>query len=68
MGTAHMEQELQSTVIKIAKKTGDVLAKKTGVDSSMIESDVKEYMATVLRFTSLEFRENLTRKQDNGGS
>jgi len=63
-----MEQELQSTVIKIAKKHSDVLAKKTGVDSSMIESDVKEYMATVLRFTSLEFRENLTRKQDNGGS
>lgn len=63
-----MEQELQSTVIKIAKKHSGVLAKKTGVDSSMIESDVKEYMATVLRFTSLEFRENLTRKQDNGGS
>jgi flagellar biosynthesis/type III secretory pathway protein FliH len=63
-----MEQELQSTVIKIAKKHSDVLAEKTGVDSSMIESDVKEDMAMVLRFTSLEFRENSTRKQDNGGS
>lgn len=32
-----MEQELQSTVIKIAKKHSDVLAEETGVDSSMIE-------------------------------
>jgi flagellar biosynthesis/type III secretory pathway protein FliH len=48
MGSAHMEQELQSTVIKIAKKHSDILAEKTGVDSSMIESDVKEDMAMVL--------------------
>jgi hypothetical protein len=48
MGSAHTEQELQSTVIKIAKKHSDVLAEKTGVESSMIESDVKEYMTMVL--------------------
>lgn len=61
-----MEQELQSTVIKIAKKHSNILAEKTGVDSSIIESDFKEAM--VLRFTSLEFRENSTRKQNIGGS
>jgi hypothetical protein len=43
-----MEQELQSTVIKNAKKHSDVLAEKTRVESSMIESDVKEYVAMVL--------------------
>lgn len=48
MGSAHMEQELQSTVIKIAKKHSDVLTEKTGVDASMTESDIKEYMAMVL--------------------
>lgn len=48
MGTAHMEQELQSRVIKMAKKHSDILAEKTGVESSMTESDVKEYMAMVL--------------------
>jgi hypothetical protein len=48
MGSAHMEQELQSTVIKIAKKNSDVLTEKTGVKSSMTESDIKEYMAMVM--------------------
>ena len=48
MGSAYMEQELQSTVIKIAKKNSDVLTEKTGVESSMTESDIKEYMAMVM--------------------
>ena len=48
VGSAHMEQELQSTVMKIAKKHSDVLTKKTGVESSMTESDIKEYMTMVL--------------------
>jgi hypothetical protein len=48
MGSAHMEQELQSTVMKIAKKHSDVLTEKTGVESSMTENDIKEYMAMVL--------------------
>jgi hypothetical protein len=48
MGSAHMEQELQSTVMKIAKKNSDVLTEKTGVESSMTESDIKEYMTMVM--------------------
>ena len=48
MGSAHMEQELQSTVMKIAKKRADVLTEKTGVESSMTDSDIKEYMAMVM--------------------
>ena len=48
MGSAHMEQELQSTVMEIAKKHSDVLTEKTGVESSMTESDIKEYMAMVM--------------------
>jgi hypothetical protein len=48
VGSAHMEQELQSTVMKIAKKHSDVLTEKTGVESSMTESDIKEYMTMVL--------------------
>ena len=43
-----MEQEQQSTVMKIAKKHSDVLTEKTGVESSMTETDIKEYMAMVL--------------------
>jgi hypothetical protein len=48
MGSAHMEQELQSTVLKIAKKRADVLTEKTGIESSMTESDIKEYMEMVM--------------------
>jgi hypothetical protein len=48
MGSAQMEQELQSTVMKIAKKHSDVLTEKTGVESSMTETDIKEYMSMVL--------------------
>ncbi len=51
VGSAHMEQELQSTVMKIAKKHSDVLTEKTGVESSMTESDIKEYMTMVLNET-----------------
>ena len=48
MGSAHMEQEIQSTVLKIAKKHSEVLTEKTGVESSMTDTDIKEYMAMVL--------------------
>ena len=48
MGSAQMEQELHSTVMKIAKKHSDVLTEKTGVDSSMTENDLKEYMTMVM--------------------
>jgi hypothetical protein len=48
IGSGHMEQELQSTVMEIAKKHSDVLTEKTGVESSMTESNIKEYMEMVL--------------------
>jgi hypothetical protein len=48
MGAARMEQELQSTVLKIAKKHSDEMTEKTGVEISMTDSDIKEYMAMVL--------------------
>ena len=48
MGTAQMEQELQSTVTKIARRHSDVLTKKTGVESSMTDADIKEYLTMVL--------------------
>jgi hypothetical protein len=48
MGSAQMEQELQSTVMKIAKKHSDVLTEKTGVESSLTDNDIKEYMSMVL--------------------
>ena len=48
MGTAYMEQEVESTVLQIAKNHSDVLTEKTGVEASMSENDIKEYIAMVL--------------------
>jgi len=48
MGTAHMEQELQSAVLKIAKKHSDVMTQNTGVEASMTDTDIKEYMSMVM--------------------
>jgi hypothetical protein len=48
MGSAHMEQELQSTILNIAKKHANVLTEKTGVEASMTDNDIKEYMEMVL--------------------
>lgn len=48
MGTAHMEQELSSAVLKIAKKHSDVMTQKTGVEASMTDNDIKEYMSMVM--------------------
>ena len=43
-----MEQKLQLTVLKIAKKHTDVLIEKTGIEASMTDNDIKENMEMVL--------------------
>ena len=48
MGTAHMEKELQSKVLTIAKKNSDALAEETGVETSMSEDDMNDYLEVVM--------------------
>jgi hypothetical protein len=48
MGSAHMEQELQSTFLKIAKKHLKVMTEKTGVEVSLTDGDIKEYLEMVM--------------------
>jgi hypothetical protein len=47
IGTAHMEQELQSRVLTIAKKLSDNMVEETGVEASMTENDIKEHIEMV---------------------
>lgn len=47
IGTAHMEQELQSRVLTVAKKLSDTMVKETGVEPSMTENEMKEYIEMV---------------------
>lgn len=47
IGTAHMEQELQSRVLTIAKKLSDKMVEETGVEAPMTEKDMKEHIEMV---------------------
>lgn len=48
IGTAHMEQELQSRVLTIAKKNSDAMTEESGVETSMTEDDMKDYLEIVM--------------------
>jgi hypothetical protein len=48
IGTAHMEQELQSRVLTIAKKNSDSMTEESGVETSMTEDDMKDYLEIVM--------------------
>jgi len=48
MGSAHIEQELQSTFLKIAKEHLKVMTEKTGAEVSMTDGDIKEYLEMVM--------------------
>jgi hypothetical protein len=42
-----MEQELQSRVLTVAKKLPDTMMEETGVEPSMTDSEMKEYIEMV---------------------
>jgi len=48
IGTAEMEQELERRIMRIAKNHTDSLEEESGVEPSMTEDDIKEYMGEVL--------------------
>jgi hypothetical protein len=48
IGTAQMEQEIQTRVLKVAKEQQDVLTEQTGVEPSLSQDDIKEYLNEVL--------------------
>jgi hypothetical protein len=44
IGTAQMEDELQRRVMKLAKEQHEVLTQQTGVEPSLNEAEVKQYL------------------------
>jgi hypothetical protein len=48
IGTAQMEQELQKRVLTIAKENSDNMVEETGVQPSLSENDMKQYLEEVL--------------------
>ena len=49
IGTAQMEQEIVKRVVTVAKKQSDNMTEETGVQPSLSEHDINEYMKEVLR-------------------
>jgi hypothetical protein len=47
IGTAQMEQELQKRVLIIAKENSDDMTEETGVQPSLTEDQMKEYLDMV---------------------
>ena len=44
-----MQQELQSRVLAVTGKTSDKMEEETGVEASMTEKDMKQYLNEVLK-------------------
>jgi hypothetical protein len=49
IGTAEMERELRTRVVSIAKRASDEMIENSGVEASMTEDDMREYMDQVLK-------------------
>ena len=48
IGSAEMEQEIQGRVVALTKKHQDSIEEETGVESSLTEDDMKEYLQQVI--------------------
>jgi len=49
IGTAEMEREVQRVVLTVAKKASSAMEEKSGVETSMNESDRKDYLELVIK-------------------
>jgi len=49
IGTAQMERELQTSVLTIVKKTSDEMKENSGIEASLSEDDIRDYMSLVIR-------------------
>jgi hypothetical protein len=49
IGTAEMEREVQKQVLTVAKKTSAAMEEKSGVEASMNEVDMKDYVELVIQ-------------------
>lgn len=48
IGTAQMERELQTSVLSIVKKTSQEMKENSGIEASLTEDDLRDYMSIVM--------------------
>jgi hypothetical protein len=56
IGSAQMEQEIEKRVLKVAREQQDVLTEQSGIESSLSEKDMKEYLEQVIEEVKKERR------------
>ena len=49
IGTAQMERELQTSVFAIAEKTSAEMKENSGIETSLSENDIRDYMSLVVK-------------------
>jgi hypothetical protein len=49
IGTAEMEQEIEKRVIELTKRNQDRMTEQTGIQPSLTDDDMKEYLEQVIR-------------------
>jgi hypothetical protein len=49
IGTAEMEREIQKQVLTVARKTSAAMSENTGIDTSMNEGEMKDYVELVIK-------------------
>jgi signal transduction histidine kinase len=49
IGSAQMEQKIQSKVVGIAKEQAHKMTKSTGIDISLTEDDIRDYLSVVIK-------------------
>jgi hypothetical protein len=66
IGMAQMEQQIQKKVVEFTKRNQDRMAEETGIQSSLSEEDVKEYLQQVIR--EVKKQKTTTKKTNNGNT
>ena len=56
IGTSHMEQEIQRRVLTLTKQNQNRMVEETGIQSSLSDDDVKEYLVQVIEEVKKERR------------
>jgi len=64
IGTAQMEQEIQKRVLSVTRKTQELMTEETGIQSSLSEDDMRNYLEQVIR--EVKTQKTTTRKTNDG--
>ena len=66
IGTAEMQREVEKRVIALTKQNQDKLVEDTGIQSSLTEEDMREYLEQVIREVKVQRAGNKTSETNNG--